>query len=250
METDKSADNKLNNSNNSPNHHLKHFLVDFNSGFIGGILSVLTGHPCDTLKTRCQIKKQNLLKLIKKMYLNEGMWSFFKGMSFPLYSIPIVNSVVFSSNELTKKILKLNQDMSFFEGFISGAVAGTVACVVVTPVELVKCRLQLQETSIKESKYKGAFDCARQIIKFDGVRGLYSGLLITVLRDLPAYSAQFAGYHFLKKKISSKLNKDYSNNSLSELMICGGFAGYCCWQASYPQVCFYILGCNQDVFTN
>lgn len=156
-------------------------------------------------------------------------------MSFPLYSVPIINSVVFGVNETTKTLLKLDENMSIKEGFISGAISGFAGCFIITPVELVKCRLQLQYDS-KNAYYKNGFNCAYRVIKEEGFKGIYSGNLITILREVPGYSAQFAGYHFSKTMITKYQETDYNNLSLPGIMISGAFAGYCCWQFSYPQV--------------
>lgn len=62
--------------------------------------------------------------------------------------------------------------------------------VVVSPVELVKCRMQLD----KESKYAKSSDCAKQILSSEGVRGLFRGTYATAFREIWAYAAQFAAY--------------------------------------------------------
>lgn len=171
------------------------------------------------------------------MYSKEGITSFFKGMSFPFYSVPFINSLIFGCNETAKILLKFNDEsMTMSQGFVSGALAGLIGCSITTPVELVKCRLQLQYESKTEAYYKGGFDCAIKTIKDSGIRGLYSGNLITIFREVPGYSAQFAGYHFAKLVISKYTEKEYNDLSFSEILIGGGFAGFCCWQASYPQV--------------
>ena len=183
------------------------------------------------------MKKIRLRDLVRDMYKKEGLLSFYKGMSFPMYSIPIINSIIFGCNEVTKHVLNMKDEhMNNFEMFISGGVAGFLGCSVVTPAELVKCRMQLQYESKDKAYYKGAFDCAIKTYKDNGIRGLYSGNLITILREVPGYSAQFAGYHLAKIAISKITGKEYSDNYVWEIMVAGGFAGYCCWQASYPKV--------------
>ena len=46
------------------------------------------------------------------------------------------------------------------------------------PIDLVKTRLQNQVTTIAdEVLYKNSMDCFKKVLKFEGVRGLYRGLL-------------------------------------------------------------------------
>jgi solute carrier family 25 carnitine/acylcarnitine transporter 20/29 len=157
-------------------------------------------------------------------------------MSYPLYSIPIVNSVVFGCNEGAKTLFKFDdENMTLLQGFLCGGIAGGCACIVVTPVEMIKCRLQIQYESKEKAQYKGSWDCLRQIVKKYGIRGLYTGNLITLLRDISGYSAQFGAYHFVKKYYSKLNGSNYNDLSLLQLMIAGGLAGNACWLVSYPQ---------------
>jgi len=125
--------------------------------------------------------------------------------------------------------------MTLGEGIFCGSVAGLVNCLVVTPVELVKCRLQIQAETKKQAYYKGILDCLFKTYKLEGIKGLYKGNIATIFRDIPAYAGQFGGYHFGKVLLCKIRGKKMDNLSLPELMISGSIGGYCCWQFSYPQ---------------
>ncbi len=104
--------------------------------------------------------------------------------------MPIINAVVFATNEKTKRVFHLHneEDVTLWEGVFCGGVAGLVNCVVVTPVELVKCRLQVQtEACIKNSFYTGIMDCLVKTWKNEGIRGLYKGNFASIVREIPAY---------------------------------------------------------------
>ena len=108
--------------------------------------------------------------------------------------MPVINAVVFATNEKTKRLFHLHneEDMSLWEGVFCGGVAGFVNCCVVTPVELVKCRLQIQtEANIKNSYYTGIVDCLVKTWKQEGVRGLYKGNFASIMREIPAYGGGF-----------------------------------------------------------
>lgn len=55
--------------------------------------------------------------------------------------------------------------------FIAGSMGGFVAVMVGQPFDTVKVRIQTS------TKYKGPADCFRQIIKNEGPRTLFSGML-------------------------------------------------------------------------
>lgn len=158
-------------------------------------------------------------------------------MGFPLYAIPLVNSIAFGSYECLKILLKWkNENMSNSQHLQCGAFAGLMCCIAVTPSEMVKCKLQMQFEDKKHSKYAGVLDCIIKEYKEFGIKGLYRGNVITMLRELPGYAAQFAGYNYV---ITYCDNHNKRSNKkipyIIEKMIGGGVGGMCCWITSYPQ---------------
>jgi solute carrier family 25 carnitine/acylcarnitine transporter 20/29 len=69
------------------------------------------------------------------------------------------------------------------------------------PIERVKCLLQIQSSN---KKYRGTFDCARQLFKEGGLRLLYKGTFATLLRDVPSNGTFFATYEFTKRYLTSQ----------------------------------------------
>jgi len=59
---------------------------------------------------------------------------------------------------------------------IAGLLAGLTSAILATPVELIKVKLQLQlQRSVSDREFKGPIDCARRIVRTQGVTGLWSG---------------------------------------------------------------------------
>ena len=71
---------------------------------------------------------------------------------------------------------------------IAGFFAGFVNSIVVSPIELVKCRLQIQRESKVNAYYKGPYDCAKKIVCDEGPRGIFKGLFATIARESPSYA--------------------------------------------------------------
>lgn len=77
----------------------------------------------------------------------------------------------------------------------AGLSAGiTEAVLVVTPMDVIKIRLQAQKHSMTDPmdipKYKNAFHCTYEIVKHEGFGALYKGVALTALRqckDFPLY---------------------------------------------------------------
>jgi hypothetical protein len=157
---------------------------------------------------------------IKGIYINEGLTGYYKGVSAPLVSVPFINSIIFASLEITKKfiqIVKGSDDLTLAEIGFAGGVAGLFNTLVVTPIELVKCKMQMQK---KMRKYKTSIECfVKQIMK-NGIKGIYQGNSITLVREISGNAAQFYSYEACKRYIfggqSLWLDYELRNSILKE----------------------------------
>ncbi|KAI9235088.1 MAG: mitochondrial carrier domain-containing protein [Podila humilis] len=77
--------------------------------------------------------------------------------------------------------------------FFAGGLCGVFSWLVVFPIDLVKSVIQ-KEVLATHPKYIGALDCARDIVRREGVRGLYRGLSVTCYRAMPIHSLNFLVY--------------------------------------------------------
>nr|KAF6482088.1 solute carrier family 25 member 48 [Molossus molossus] len=135
-------------------------LEDFAAGWIGGAASVIIGYPLDTVKTRLQagVGYGNTLSCIRAVYRKESVFGFFKGMSFPLASIAVYNSVVFGVFSNTQRFLSQNHSRepeaspphTLSNLLLASVVAGVVSVGLGTPVDLIKIRLQMQTQPFRE----------------------------------------------------------------------------------------------------
>lgn len=113
---------------------------------------------------------------------------------------------------------------------IAGGWTGLLSCLLNSPVELIKTRLQMQrDEPIK--RYKNDWDCLKKIYKAEGVKvlsllptsdprlrgltgqGVYRGMLSCILRDVPSYIGKFETSQsalinsVFEKQLSSLLTK-------------------------------------------
>lgn len=62
--------------------------------------------------------------------------------------------------------------------FALGSIAGAFGAFMVYPIDLVKTRMQNQRSQrVGERLYSNSIDCARKVVRNEGFRGLYSGVL-------------------------------------------------------------------------
>jgi len=117
-----------------------------------------------------------------------------------------------------------------------GMFAGLVNSFVLSPIELVKCRLQIQKAGKDKAYYKGSLDCVTKILREEGLRnGLFKGMTATIMREVPCYMGQFGAYTVSKYAFAKARGIEDTNKlPTSDLFISGGIGGFFCWFFSYP----------------
>ncbi|XP_035970219.1 solute carrier family 25 member 48 isoform X1 [Halichoerus grypus] len=246
-------------------------LEDFAAGWIGGAASVIVGHPLDTVKvlrpclplflgkrpgTRLQAGANygNTLSCIRTVYRRESVFGFFKGMSFPLASIAVYNSVVFGVFSNTQRFLsehharesEASRSRTLSDLLLASMVAGVVSVSLGTPVDLIKIRLQMQTQPFQEGNlglkpravalgvqpvYQGPVHCIATIVRTEGLAGMYRGVGAMLLRDVPGYCLYFIPYVFLNDWITPEA---CAGPSPWAVWLAGGLAGAISWGTATP----------------
>lgn len=83
----------------------------------------------------------------------------------------------------------------------AGGSAGFVEVCIMHPLDLIKTRLQLQSTPSQAGSnvyYNGVFDCARKMIKSEGLFSVYKGILPPILAETPKRAAKFLTFEQTK----------------------------------------------------
>jgi len=89
--------------------------------------------------------------------------------------------------------------------FVCGAVAGVVGQTVAYPLDLVRRRLQVQGFSSAKYHYTGGIlSTMRQIIKVEGIQGLYKGMIPNYAKVVPAVSVSFVVYEHVRKVLDNR----------------------------------------------
>ncbi|XP_065167783.1 mitochondrial basic amino acids transporter-like [Atheta coriaria] len=196
--------------------------LEFFAGSLGGCAGVLIGHPFDTIKVQIQnstSKYSNARDCIRKLYKHEGIHVFFRGMTSPLAAVAGINAIVFSIYGQTQKCF--DDPNAYKTHFLSGACAGFFQSVIASPMELAKVRVQIHNTV-------GPLECIRHIYHSEGVKGVFRGLTMTVLRDVPSFALYFLTYEYLARE------QDGRHAGTSQLLMAGGLAGVVSWTLTYP----------------
>ncbi|XP_004596739.2 solute carrier family 25 member 45 isoform X1 [Ochotona princeps] len=217
---------------------------EFVAGWISGGLGLVLGHPFDTVKVRLQTQTtyRGIVDCAIKILRHESVLGFFKGMSFPLASVALVNSVLFGvySNTLlaltaTSHQQRRAQPPSYTHIFIAGCTGGVLQAYCLAPFDLIKVRLQNQtEPRAKHGspppRYRGPVHCAVTVFWEEGPRGLLRGSWALALRDTPTLGMYFVTYEWICRRYTP----EGLNPSSSTVLVAGGFAGLASWVTATP----------------
>lgn len=126
---------------------------------------------------------------------------------------------------------------------LGGVTTGAIQSLLLSPVELIKIRLQLQTPTTKTTPsskpdstryhHKGPLQVAKTIFQKEGLKGLYRGLGITILRDAPAHGFYFWTYEYMREQLHPGCRKN-GQESLKTMLMAGGLAGVASWVCCYP----------------
>lgn len=210
---------------------------DIAYGGIAGSFAKIIEFPFDTIKVRLQstpnFKSISTWKVIKLSYTNEGFINgFYKGLKAPMIGAFLESAVLFVSYnhsiltisnlmnpQLTKSSMNKSNDTPLWIKSVSGGISGFMAAFILSPVELIKCKLQVANLSNKSSYTYSTI--IKQILKNNGVTGLWSGLSSTILRESGGTSIWFTTYELS----SSYLAKNNSNYENVNLLFSGALSG-------------------------
>nr|AAM64990.1 putative carnitine/acylcarnitine translocase [Arabidopsis thaliana] len=206
---------------------------EFVAGGFGGVAGIISGYPLDTLRIRQQqsSKSGSAFSILRRMLAIEGPSSLYRGMAAPLASVTFQNAMVFQIYAIFSRSfdssVPLVEPPSYRGVALGGVATGAVQSLLLTPVELIKIRLQLQQTK------SGPITLAKSILRRQGLQGLYRGLTITVLRDAPAHGLYFWTYEYVRERLHPGCRKTGQEN-LRTMLVAGGLAGVASWVACYP----------------
>lgn len=167
----------------------------------------------------------------KRIVQREGFTALYKGLTAVYTGIIPKMAIRFVSFEQYREIgQSLNGGPSTAVTFTAGLLSGlTEAILVVTPAEVCKIRMQSQYHSMMDPaqmqhrKYTNVVQTAFTIVREEGFRALYSGVVPTMLRQGCNQAVNFTAYNIIKTKVMAWQETD-SLASWQSLVI-GGFSG-------------------------
>ncbi|XP_038151003.1 calcium-binding mitochondrial carrier protein SCaMC-1 isoform X1 [Cyprinodon tularosa] len=206
------------------------------AGAMAGAVSRTGTAPLDRMKVFMQVhaSKSNKISLVggfKQMLKEGGVTSLWRGNGINVLKIAPETAIKFMAYERYKKLLASEPGkIQTHERFMAGSLAGATAQTAIYPMEVMKTRLTLRKTG----QYSGMFDCAKKILKKEGVKAFYKGYVPNIIGIIPYAGIDLAVYESLKNIWLSKYAKDTANPGVLVLLGCGTISSTCGQLASYP----------------
>ncbi|KFY21795.1 hypothetical protein V493_07101 [Pseudogymnoascus sp. VKM F-4281 (FW-2241)] len=176
-------------------------------GSIAGIAGKFIEYPFDTVKVRLQsqpdtkpLRYAGPLDCFRQSWRQEGIAGLYRGISAPLVGAALENSSLFVSEQAAQKVLfasglySSDAPLPLSALFCTGGVAGAVTSLVLTPVELVKCKMQVPTSTSPDglhTKHDTVSSIIRNVFRHQGLMGFWHGQMGTLIRETGGCAAWF-----------------------------------------------------------
>ena len=175
--------------------------------------------PFDVMKQRLQLGyHRNILDCARAIIRTEGISAFYVSYPTTLAMNLPYGCVMVSVNESLKKILNPLGQYNFTASVVSGFIAGAVASVVTTPLDIIKTRLQTQgacptltpvegcslqggeknNQKVHLKKYRNLFHTFTTILKEEGAMAFTRGIIPRAMYQSPSVAISWTAYESAK----------------------------------------------------
>lgn len=210
-----------------------------NTRQISGCTGKVIEYPFDTVKVRLQsqphdrpLRYTGAWDCIKQTLRKEGFLGFYRGLSSPIAGAAAENATLFvtygvSQSLIKKHVLLTKEELTVPWLTLCGGISGVVASFVLTPIELIKCKMQVER--VYSTHKSSVLHLIRQVWHQDGMKGFWFGQSGTLLRECGGSASWFGVYelasHEFKKLRLGRVPTTEDTNTLPELLASGASAG-------------------------
>ncbi|EKM56531.1 uncharacterized protein PHACADRAFT_253716 [Phanerochaete carnosa HHB-10118-sp] len=239
---------------------------DIAFGSIAGMTSKVFEHPFDLTKVRLQsqvldseARFSGPLDCLMQTWKKEGVRGLYRGLPAPIVGAMAENASLFLAyNELQNAIRwssekPLHQDLSLGELALAAAGAGAITSFFLTPIELVKCKMQVQmllpppvsvatavnvagtaaavlpPADLALKNLPGPLAVLRNVVRDGGLRGMWLGQTGTLIRETGGGVAWFCSKEAVARLLLARrpTNPDGTRRGLAawESALSGACAG-------------------------
>lgn len=173
------------------------------NGAISGVTSILFTQPLQCIRTTMMVtykdgKPSGLFYTIKRIFSEEGIRGFYRGLTPTILKNTIGGSLYFGLLENNKNFVRKFNLNDNLKNFLSSAAARGIQCVVINPLIVTSTRFEV----IGFNSYKNIFDALWRIRLEEGWTGFFKGLKPFMFKEIPSTAMFFTIYEKLKTLIA------------------------------------------------
>lgn len=193
-------------------------------------------YPFDTIKVRLQSQPEHLplrykgpLDCFRQSLQGDGIRGLYRGISAPMAGAAVETSCLFFSYRIAQDALRATlypdtEQLPFSALLVSGAASGSVTSLALTPIELVKCKMQVP-LEISGLQAPGPLTLIASIFRQNGFFGFWRGQLGTLIRETGGSAAWFGGYEGMSSIFRKYFKSSSDTLPIYQQMIAGAMAG-------------------------
>ncbi|CDK28583.1 unnamed protein product [Kuraishia capsulata CBS 1993] len=157
---------------------------------------------CETHACAQDLKIKGTFQGLFRIAKDEGFLTIYRGLSLMLVMAVPSNIVYFSGYEYLRDHSPIN-DFPVLNPLMCGGIARIMAATAVSPIELLKTRMQAIPADIGKSSnvMKLVFKKAYEDIQAKGARSIFTGLQLTLWRDVPFSAIYWASYEYISRAL-------------------------------------------------
>ncbi|KAJ5909183.1 hypothetical protein N7495_001865 [Penicillium taxi] len=220
-----------------PNQGLQ-AMKDILFGSVAGMAGKLIEYPFDTVKVRLQSQSEHLplrysgpLDCFRQSFQVDGVKGLYRGISAPMVGAAVETSCLFFSYRIFQGLIRTTvypdlEQLPFTALVMAGAASGSVTSLALTPIELVKCKIQVPSQSAGY-KAPGPLAVISTVFRQGGFFAFWHGQMGTLIRETGGSAAWFGGYEGISSLFRKYNTSQSQTDSLPvhQQMIAGATAG-------------------------
>ncbi|KAK3395858.1 amino acid transporter [Sordaria brevicollis] len=197
-------------------------LEDIVYGSAAGIVGKYIEYPFDTVKVRLQSQPDHLplrytgpLDCFRQSIRADGFLGLYRGITAPLVGAALENSSLFFFERIGRGLIYScgfaapNTELSLSALWFTGGFAGAFTSFILTPVELVKCKIQVPDEPGGKPRQLKPIPVIKEIWRHEGLRGFWHGQMGTLIREAGGCAAWFGS-----KETTSKWFRERNEKAL------------------------------------
>ncbi|KAA8534160.1 hypothetical protein F0562_031647 [Nyssa sinensis] len=179
-------------------------------GGLAGITAASVTYPLDLVRTRLAaqtnvIYYKGICHALHTISREEGTFGLYKGLGATLLGVGPNLAISFSVYDTLKSYWQSERpgDSTVLVSLACGSLSGIASSTATFPLDLVRRRMQLEGAGGRARVYKtGLFGTFGHIVRTEGLRGLYRGILPEYYKVVPSVGIVFMTYEKLKQILS------------------------------------------------